>query len=498
MLPGKLPPRCKAAFNLVSHCPLQPDFSYGTRRPRLVTVRINVAQNTLRVSASRRHAARGPHIRRARGSCVTCGQALTRARREGSPRAWRARSRPGRFAGSAAALARRAAHGAAAVDLPSEVPRVWDGECSAPGLRDQVRTRWALPVGRGGCAGAVRSERRGALTCPASPGAAGCAPVGRARGASPGALSLRGPRAHGVRPAGRIRVRRPCTDLPGAARLALDLRKGAGIIRLPPSFCMHGWVNTVGYANSIHPPRVPIPHSQHHARYTALGLATCLGALYAMYLKLPSTQLCQLEKMLAMTEGLIGSAKAQCPGDQLSLAEKWYFRVRYSASVIKYSILDTPMFTWTQYRLLSREMAEHITHVKSIHTAVQLTIEAECQRKLTTEIDDAEFILCSTSQRGPQCPINLSPYNSAYGRCTEVHFLSPYFWCKINQFYGRAIGCDGSDTTASAFSLSVNEPIVQDSQVQRQDAATDVNTRSAYAASVIGYLVEAIKPIVLS
>ncbi|KAJ6583862.1 hypothetical protein DFH09DRAFT_1075489 [Mycena vulgaris] len=151
-------------------------------------------------------------------------------------------------------------------------------------------------------------------------------------------------------------------------------------------------------------------------RYTALGLATCLGVLYAVYLKHPSTQLRQLETMLATTEELIRGAKAQCPRDQLSLAEEWirFLEVKHSASVIKYNILDTPRLTWTKYRLLSKDMTEHIIHVKSIHTAVQLTIEAERQRNLTAEIDDAEFILCSSGYRGFPNSTDPSPYNSAY------------------------------------------------------------------------------------
>ncbi|KAJ6583866.1 hypothetical protein DFH09DRAFT_1308586 [Mycena vulgaris] len=148
-------------------------------------------------------------------------------------------------------------------------------------------------------------------------------------------------------------------------------------------------------------------------RYTALGLATCLGSFYAVYLKHPSTQLRQLEKMLATTEGLIGSAKAQCSRNQLSLAEEWvrFLEVKHSASVLKYDILETPRLTWTKYRLLSRDMTDHITHVQSIHTAVQLTIEAERQRKLTAEIDDAELILYSINADPKallaRCPIIL-------------------------------------------------------------------------------------------
>ncbi|KAJ6583874.1 hypothetical protein DFH09DRAFT_1359838 [Mycena vulgaris] len=151
-------------------------------------------------------------------------------------------------------------------------------------------------------------------------------------------------------------------------------------------------------------------------RYTALGLTTCLGILYAAYLKHPSTQLHQLEKILATTEELIREAKAQCLRNQLSLAEEWirFLEVKHSTSGIKYNILDTPRFTWTQYRLLSKAMTDHITHAKSIHTAVQLTIEAERQRMLMAEIDDAEFILCSSIQRGPQNSISPSPYNSAH------------------------------------------------------------------------------------
>ncbi|KAJ6583864.1 hypothetical protein DFH09DRAFT_1075490 [Mycena vulgaris] len=190
-------------------------------------------------------------------------------------------------------------------------------------------------------------------------------------------------------------------------------------------------------------------------RYTALGLATCLGVLYAVYLKHPSTQLRQLEKNLATTEEVIRGAKAQCPRDQLRLAEEWirFLEVKHSASVIKYNILEAPRLTWTQYRLLSRDMTEHIVHVKSIHTAVQLTIEAERQRKLAAEIDDAKFALCSSGHRGLPNSTDPSPYNSAYRSGFSFPVL---FWRGINKLYGRTIGCDGTDTLGSAFSLSVD------------------------------------------
>ncbi|KAJ6583839.1 hypothetical protein DFH09DRAFT_262758 [Mycena vulgaris] len=146
-------------------------------------------------------------------------------------------------------------------------------------------------------------------------------------------------------------------------------------------------------------------------RYTALGFTTCLGVIYAVYLKHPLTQLRQLEKMLETTEDLVRTAKVQCPRDHLSLAEAWirFLEVKHSTSIIKYTILETPRLTWTKYRLLSRDVAERITQIKRIHTAVQLTVEAERQRKLATEIDDAEFIFCSSGERGPLDPISPSP-----------------------------------------------------------------------------------------
>ncbi|KAJ6583876.1 hypothetical protein DFH09DRAFT_263136 [Mycena vulgaris] len=162
-------------------------------------------------------------------------------------------------------------------------------------------------------------------------------------------------------------------------------------------------------------------------RYTALGLSTTLGVAYGVYLKHPSTQLRQLVKMLETTEELIWSGKAQCPRDQLSLAEEWirFLEIKHFASIIKCRLLEVPpgfprsaRLTWTKYRLLSIEIVERIAHVNSIHTAVQLTIETERQRKLAAEINDAEFLLCKGDQRGPPNsspnPINSFPSNPVY------------------------------------------------------------------------------------
>ncbi|KAJ6583873.1 hypothetical protein DFH09DRAFT_1075502 [Mycena vulgaris] len=128
----------------------------------------------------------------------------------------------GEIYGSAAALARRAAQGAADVGAHA-APTRWAPPMSVGVLpTGRVRALNVQPARLG-----KRSSSGGCDVC-ARPGVrAGSRDALRLRracGLSPGFLSLRGGHPHGVRPAlpapwGRIRVRHPCTESPGAARL---------------------------------------------------------------------------------------------------------------------------------------------------------------------------------------------------------------------------------------------------------------------------------------
>ncbi|KAJ7490618.1 hypothetical protein FB451DRAFT_1389389 [Mycena latifolia] len=132
-------------------------------------------------------------------------------------------------------------------------------------------------------------------------------------------------------------------------------------------------------------------------RYVGLGIAACLGAIYAIYLKHPSTLLDQLEKILEATDALIRRAKSQCPMhmDQISLAEMTVrlLQATKATSSIKSRILDTQQFTWKTYPQFYADITELTDRVKNIDNAVQLIMEAERQRKLAMEISEAQFIL---------------------------------------------------------------------------------------------------------
>ncbi|KAJ7690339.1 hypothetical protein B0H17DRAFT_1134369 [Mycena rosella] len=132
-------------------------------------------------------------------------------------------------------------------------------------------------------------------------------------------------------------------------------------------------------------------------RYTALGIAVCLAVTHSMYLKRPSTQLRRLNEDMEKTGQIIRSAKLQCPRDHITLAEEGVrlLEVKRSASMITCRMLETGRFTWTKYRLFSRDVAECARSVKSIRTAVELTVEVERQRKLAEDISETEGMLAS-------------------------------------------------------------------------------------------------------
>ncbi|KAJ7490633.1 hypothetical protein FB451DRAFT_1361437 [Mycena latifolia] len=148
-------------------------------------------------------------------------------------------------------------------------------------------------------------------------------------------------------------------------------------------------------------------------RYTALGLTACMGAIYFIYLKHPSTQLRQLEEILQGTDALIRRAKSQCPRDQISLAEVAlrFLQITHSTSLIKSRLLETPRLTWKYYRQLSKDIAEHTTRLRTIRVVVQLIVEAERQRKLAEEIGEAKFILCTVTGGHRATPNRFSPYS---------------------------------------------------------------------------------------
>ncbi|KAJ7690341.1 hypothetical protein B0H17DRAFT_1201691 [Mycena rosella] len=132
-------------------------------------------------------------------------------------------------------------------------------------------------------------------------------------------------------------------------------------------------------------------------RYTTLGITVCLGVVYFVSLKRPSTQLGCLNEHIQETDETIRSAKSLCPREHLSLAEEGVrlLEATRSASMITCRMLETKRFTWKKYRLFSRDVAECAKNVKSIRTAVQLIVEAERQRKLAEDINETEGMLAT-------------------------------------------------------------------------------------------------------
>ncbi|KAJ7430780.1 hypothetical protein FB451DRAFT_1198683 [Mycena latifolia] len=130
-------------------------------------------------------------------------------------------------------------------------------------------------------------------------------------------------------------------------------------------------------------------------RYTLLAFTACLALLCAIHLERPLTQLSELGHLVQKTEITILDAKSHCSRDLGNLLEK----IKRSASKIQSRMLETNTTTWTEYRLLSRDISDCAKSAKEIRTAVQLIVEAERQRKYTEDIKETEVIL--TSVRSP-------------------------------------------------------------------------------------------------
>ncbi|KAJ6623604.1 hypothetical protein B0H10DRAFT_2213291 [Mycena sp. CBHHK59/15] len=132
-------------------------------------------------------------------------------------------------------------------------------------------------------------------------------------------------------------------------------------------------------------------------RYTILGIGATIAMVYAVHTKRPSTLLRQLEDTIQEIEKLIHSAKLQCARDQFNLAAE-VDRIKLSVSEIRCCILESEHITWKKYRLLSKRILECKQDVRKIRITVQLTVEAERQRKYTEDIHETQTIL--TTIRG--------------------------------------------------------------------------------------------------
>ncbi|KAJ7490508.1 hypothetical protein FB451DRAFT_1552205 [Mycena latifolia] len=141
-------------------------------------------------------------------------------------------------------------------------------------------------------------------------------------------------------------------------------------------------------------------------RYTLLVIPAGVAVICVIHLKRPSTQLSQLDDDVNKTENIIRDAKLNCPRDLLGLTAKGVrlLEVKRSASMIQCRLLETNTLTWKKYRILSRDISNCAKDVEKILTAVQLTVEAERQRKYTEDINETEAILTSLHSPGREVP----------------------------------------------------------------------------------------------
>ncbi|KAJ7830191.1 hypothetical protein B0H13DRAFT_2679608 [Mycena leptocephala] len=139
----------------------------------------------------------------------------------------------------------------------------------------------------------------------------------------------------------------------------------------------------------------------HMLRYTALGLLFVLAALCTVHLRTPSTQLCQLARLIDQTEDLIRRAMVQCPRDHFSLTEEMgkLLEANKTVSLLKCRNLDSngEQFTWNKYRELCKDIAACAKRVKKSRTAVLRIVEVGHQRKLEGDIKEIQFILTAGS-----------------------------------------------------------------------------------------------------
>ncbi|KAF8215129.1 hypothetical protein K438DRAFT_1749213 [Mycena galopus ATCC 62051] len=151
----------------------------------------------------------------------------------------------------------------------------------------------------------------------------------------------------------------------------------------------------------------------HAIRYFALTAIICFGVLCTIRLKSPTAQLHHLATMIDATDELLRRAMAQCPREANKMA-----------SLVKCRILTSARgwLSWTNYRGLSNSIAECVKYVKNIHTAVELTMEAENQRKIEDDINEMQFILAASSTQNTSYPE--SQY-CAYRRAVDLKLQLP-------------------------------------------------------------------------
>ncbi|KAJ6477066.1 hypothetical protein C8R45DRAFT_1158358 [Mycena sanguinolenta] len=135
----------------------------------------------------------------------------------------------------------------------------------------------------------------------------------------------------------------------------------------------------------------------HALRYTALGFLLAVTILRTMHLSPLSTQMHQLTASIYQTEEYIRPEMVHFPRCNRSLTPQMQrlLEVAKTTSSIKCRIMNskTERFNWNGYRLRSSEIQECRKDIKDIHTAVELILEAEHQRRLADDISETQFLL---------------------------------------------------------------------------------------------------------
>jgi hypothetical protein len=88
-------------------------------------------------------------------------------------------------------------------------------------------------------------------------------------------------------------------------------------------------------------------------RYAALGIASVLALIYAIYLKHPTMQLRQLQHKIGNTEDLVRRAKVLCPRDHLNLAGLGVQLLEYAFAVLFVPTLKGITESTTRHRYSS-------------------------------------------------------------------------------------------------------------------------------------------------
>ncbi|KAF8192757.1 hypothetical protein K438DRAFT_1829608 [Mycena galopus ATCC 62051] len=138
-----------------------------------------------------------------------------------------------------------------------------------------------------------------------------------------------------------------------------------------------------------------VPGNTFH--YIILGLVAASTTLvYIANHQSPSYKLRCVEDAIAVAKKTLESAKATCSRDYMELMRSgWSLAsAKLSASKIQTRLLETRRVeTWEEYLQNIREILQSINEcakkVKEIQTSILLTIEAERQRRISEDLEDA-------------------------------------------------------------------------------------------------------------